>query len=350
MATDESSKIKELSEGVHSSFVNLVRGSFNVLKLARFVSLVGASVAAVAGLLSTSPINADLKTAIIFIGVFGALSAIAGVCVQVLLEEDAAELVDRSRQGLEQAQAYLANRQQIISQIMDMQELDIREKKLHSAMMWALEHAEANLDGKPHNIKELVDGLLNSSRSSILSSIGVTHSDKYSLTVYRVNHGNAKEPFLEVLHNLRADVQEQMKPARQWLKGEGYSGQAWLTKKAVIIEDALTSASGHFPYIPPDKEKGNGTANVIEDRAQYRSVASAPVCLGDENKVWGVVTVTLDRENVFSENFPSASQSQSVKTVDALVQMISLFVTVCSSSLSNIEKEYDVETSEDAGK
>lgn len=81
---------------------------------------------------------------------------------------------------------------------------------------------------------------------------------------------------------------------REWGRGEGHVGKAFVDKRVIITGDALSRDAEPFSTVPPSKERDY-------DKALYRSFASVPIgpLLEGDGRPYGVLVATSDRVGRF---------------------------------------------------
>lgn len=96
---------------------------------------------------------------------------------------------------------------------------------------------------------------------------------------------------------------------RHWTRGYGYTGVLWILAEA----NHTASVVERDTALPGVREKYRVSDPIADQESRYRSIASFPILVGKTNVVWGVVTATSDRTDVFDHEGDLARQS--VETV-----------------------------------
>lgn len=288
-------------------------------------------IATVCGIAVSSEIFKDWNNWFSLAGIMGAIFAVTCAVVQKFLEKDHTELLEQAKKSLDQTQAYLYQRQEIVRQIEDMKDLDDQRLQLQSAFVYMIEKAEdIILSGGQYTTTVTIEKLFEVCQAEILGSMGMTYSEKMTISVYQVDKASPSgEEILNIIVNKKPNkAEEQDYTSRSWKKGEGYSGQAWMQADEVVVPDSF--------LVPDSYHVKNLSEKSPDQRAElkrYRSVAAVPILVGRSNEVWGVVSVTTDRPNKFSTtSLDDDVAAQNVETVRILAKMIAVLVACCATS------------------
>lgn len=163
--------------------------------------------------------------------------------------------------------------------------------------------------------------LLERAVSTLRNAVDYEAGDFLTFTIFQVQ-GARTSPRMVPIARQWTDLNAAQSLGRSWRVGEGYTGRLWEHAKndpaAHVIESdtASSDALGRYrvPGASPDRE------------ARYRSVASFPILVGENNKVWGAVTATSNRPGVFDHSGQMAKQN--VETVRDVALAASLLANL----------------------
>lgn len=153
--------------------------------------------------------------------------------------------------------------------------------------------------------------MLDIAGSHVRDAMDYTAGDFHTITIFKCC--DAPEEMKPIARNWTDPGASQ--GGRSWAKGEGYTGALWSlaanNPKAQIVEPDTLLPGARQRYHVQDADSGR------EER--YRSVASFPIMVGAENRVWGAVTATSSRAGVFDHEGALARQSVEITRDIAMV-------------------------------
>ena len=307
-----------------------LKNAERISRLAGTGVIVFGLIATVGGIAASSASSFTTWSASTF-GILGASLAVVCALIQKILEKDHIVLLDEAKRAIDHTQRYLYQRNEIRRQIGDMQRIDTQRLQMQSAFSLMLEQTEQLLVASPRpGIEKAIKNLFDVCQAELLASMGMTYADKMTISVYKVvRKSSAEASCLEIVLNRKPNkAEEQDYVSRSWQKGEGYSGQAWMSANEVIVPDTmLLPASLHT-----NKLGAQAKEDPKAELSRYRSVASLPIFVGVENEVWGVVSVTTNQPDKFSTDLQDDVASQNVETVRILSKMIAVLVACYANS------------------
>lgn len=334
LSYDNSDTLKETSEQFWSKLFCHVGNAETIVKVSRNGVIVFGLIATAGGI-SASIFSSGQYAKFGFyaglIGILGAIGAVVAAFIQNFLEKDHTSLLENARKALDQSQAFLVKRDQILREIEDMRQLDEQRVYLQSSFATMLEHVEQIISSSERScIRTALNGLFDISLSEFLAAMGMSYAERFSITVYRREVADETgDEILKIVKLVRPNQAEVGNGSREWEKGEGYSGHVWLTGEEVIIDDTMKEGVLSGFHVPEEKLLGKGSGNPREEHGRYRSVAACPILVGENNKFWGVVAVTTDRPGKFSKNDLDDFSVQNVESVRLLAKMISAIAAAC---------------------
>lgn len=252
-------------------------------------------------------------------------TALSGIAIGFLdrrkleISQDAADAHEKSDAALDLAES-LVSTLETSTQSVEAFDRKRRERLLAGQKM--IEVLEASLVTGSGDVERTAEAMLRAAIQSIRSAVEYKGSDFFTLTIFR----RVQEDGNEVMRRIAAqwtDPALAAKGGRDWHLGQGYTGVAWqngLTNPNgdVIIGD--TQAPGvpaQYPVPKPDPQR----------EALYRSVASIPILVKSQNEVWGVVTATTDRPNVFVRDMENL-KVQNVEMIRDVARIAALLAGV----------------------
>lgn len=331
MEDGSSSEISDISKKFWGDTFKHLRNAEAIRNQASNGIILFGLIATICGIAVSSEVFKDWNSWFSLTGIVSAIFAVTCAVVQKFLEKDHTTLLEQAKQALDQTQAYLYQRQEIVRQIEDMKGLDDQRLQLQSAFVYMIEKTEdIVLSSDQHATKDIIKTLFEVCQAEILGSMGMTYSEKMTISVYQVDKApSSGEDILNIIVNKKPNkADEQHYTSRSWKKGEGYSGQAWMQADEVVVPDSF--------LVPESYHVKNLSEKSLDQKAElkrYRSVAAVPILVGRNNDVWGVVSVTTDRPNKFSTTFLDDDvAAQNVETVRILAKMIALLVSCCATN------------------
>ncbi|KZL00473.1 hypothetical protein PsAD14_03859 [Pseudovibrio sp. Ad14] len=324
---------KELSDAITK---RINRADFTNLTI-RISFILGGGLAATIGGLMPAPAVGEIPWKSI-IGIGGAVLTLLGGLALLFLEQDQTSDMDKARRAIETARVYLSNREEIQRQFDDMRKLDSKRRSLISALQAMREVSEQSAyTGEVDTAKSLKD-LFDVSLNQLLPAMGYQSGEFHSISVYKVRSVSGEDELLEGLVDRRSNRIEEVAPGRTWAMGEGFTGAAWQRNSELIIDDSAHHTIKSAFYVPDGKIRE-------DDHERYRSIASFPIRVGTEGKVWGIVTISSDMVGRFSTN-GAAGATQNVEAARTVAGMVALLVgiTYINSKKLGIEEK---ETSDD---
>ncbi len=150
--------------------------------------------------------------------------------------------------------------------------------------------------------------LLERAISTLRNAVDYQAGDFLTFTIFQLQ-GTGRKASMVPIARQWTDLNAAMNLGRSWPIGQGYTGRLWEHAKhdpaaSVVEPDTAT----------PEAMKRYRVLQPTPDReARYRSVASFPILVGEDNRVWGAVTATSDRVGVFDHQGQMARQN--VETV-----------------------------------
>jgi len=277
-----------------------------------FVALVGAMVAAIARAIS----------GVWGLGftIAGAVVAAAGGAFVVLMDFKKLEISQEAKAAHQVAddaiKALKAKKAELESAVSQAEILDRKRLARIEATRLMIESVEAAFL-KSADTSTSAQILLKTAISSLRIAVDYNAGDFLTFTIFRKTGENSQE---EMRYIARAwtDEKEEATAGRSWKPGEGYTGYLWSlardNRKASVVESDTQRPEAQRRY------RVEGADPQREGR--YRSVASFPILVGQDNEIWGVVTATSDRAGVFDHTGDLARQS--VETVRDIALIASL--------------------------
>lgn len=166
--------------------------------------------------------------------------------------------------------------------------------------------------------------LLKRAISALRTAVDYRAGDFLTVTLFQKTGAGAQERMAPIAREW-TDEREALQLGRSWKRGRGYTGRLWSLAK----DDPFASV------VEPDTQKQEAQVRYKVDKAdharegRYRSVASFPILVGEDNRIWGVVTVTSDRPGVFDHT--GDLPRQSVETVRDIAMVASLLAKLRAS-------------------
>lgn len=105
---------------------------------------------------------------------------------------------------------------------------------------------------------------------------------------------------------------------RNWKKGQGYTGGAWLRAETnpngdVVLSDTSPDHIAHeYPVEGRDPQR----------ERLYMSVAAIPILIRHNNEVWGIVTATSDRVGMFDRTGPGLQNVEMIRDIARIAALL----------------------------
>jgi hypothetical protein len=146
------------------------------------------------------------------------------------------------------------------------------------------------------DVRTTAESMLNIAADRIREAVGVERDDDFSISIFQRDAGKGARARMRRVGCYCTHAKERKYDKVSWAKGRGYTGTLWNeatanTQASLVIADTrLPELRDRYPVDRPDPQRD----------ARYVSVAAFPILIGRTQNVWGVVTATIDRENVFA--------------------------------------------------
>lgn len=168
--------------------------------------------------------------------------------------------------------------------------------------------------------------LLKRTFSLLRDSIDYRSEDHLSISIFRKTDVDGEQKMCRIaVQSTNPDwISEN---PRRWRLGRGYTGVCWNraangAKGEVIIPDTQTEdVKNDYPVDEPNEERDG----------QYRSIASIPILIGEDDSVWGVVTATSSRVATFKRD-PENDRVQNVDTIRDVARYAGILAALDSTS------------------
>ncbi|MBS4047162.1 MAG: GAF domain-containing protein [Alphaproteobacteria bacterium] len=137
--------------------------------------------------------------------------------------------------------------------------------------------------------------------------------ERWNFAIYLYNSENG---LLECDTCRRPTRAEEEAPHRSWSPGEGHIGLAFQSKRRIIAANTSEPEASALFDAPESKR-------LESDRALYKSIASIPILLNNEQPV-GVLVATTDVERRFSASRDGSGSRDSVEPMRQLASALAL--------------------------
>lgn len=204
--------------------------------------------------------------------------------------------------------------------------LDRQRRARLRAMRRLVETVEAALLLKD-DVVTTAEKMLVSANDQIRQAVGVETSDYFTVSIFRCEPGADGERMCRI-GCYSTHHKEREYDAVSWRKGRGYTGTVWndatanVNAELVIPDTTLAEVRARCPVDDPDPER----------EARYVSVAAYPIRIRRSQNVWGVVTATINRKNVFARVGENAKPTQGVEMVEDIAYVAALLAGLSFSS------------------
>lgn len=335
MDTNTDQALEALADSFWKRIFEYLHKSEALLRWARMIVLLGGLVATAGGIGASAIDDSGVSQIVAMIGIVGAVLAVVCVAIQLLFEREQSELFETAKNAVEQSRAYIVNREKLSAEISDMERLAERRLSLHNFNFTALSLLAPLIGASNQKTdKQAVEDIFAICGSDLLASMAMTHAEKTSITVYRVDEKSPTDRILTMIKTVRPNKAEERRNSRVWKVGEGYSGMAALRQVEVVVADTMVSGVQTGFHMPPEKVLGAEARSVDEEHLRYRSVAAVPIMSG-VGKLWGVVTVSSSMAGRFSIELGNDTALHNVEAVRSLARMIAFFATVCDKHVED---------------
>lgn len=165
--------------------------------------------------------------------------------------------------------------------------------------------------------------LLRTAISSLRIAVDYQAGDFLTITIFqKVKEGRGE--VMKAIAREWTDEREAVTLGRSWKRGQGYTGHLW----SLALDNPSASVVEPDTQRPDSQRYKVDAADPVRE-GRYRSVASFPILIGENNQIWGVVTATSDRAGVFDHTGDLARQS--VETVRDIAMVASLLAKLRDS-------------------
>lgn len=231
--------------------------------------------------------------------------------ILIFLQDEAPALLARAAELEREARTYLDERDTLLRQKAEAEELDGCRLALIDVGKVFLETCENVLATCDLSLADAVDTMLRAGQASMLAAIDFDRGEYWAVSIFQVQGEE-----LERIAALRPNSLEESIAGRSWRRGEGFAGVAWQHESEVIISDCALPEVAAAYRVPPDKQR-------LDDQSRYKSIAVIPIRVGPADAFWGVVAVSSDRVGRFERN-PGDDRVKNVDTVRLVARAIEL--------------------------
>jgi hypothetical protein len=289
------------------------------------VAVVGALIAAIA-----RAIQGDWGLGLT---IFGALLAATGGALVVLMDYRKLEISQEAKDAYGLADDVIAQLEAGLKSLSTVESsadqaatlataFDTKRLARIEAMRLMIESIEAALLNDA-DAETSAQRLLLAAASNLQRAVDYAANDFLTFTIFRISDGATPQRMMPIAREW-TDRAMSAEAGRGWIKGEGYTGVLWslaeTNARALVVEPDTSLPGIRQKYPVPDRDE--------EREKRYRSVASFPILIGKENRIWGAVTATSDRVGVFDHSGKLARQG--VETVRDVALAASLLAKLRS--------------------
>lgn len=166
--------------------------------------------------------------------------------------------------------------------------------EIESGIIWreAIEQAASTISTTGVSIDNLLVTIFSALEWSMPIAMGFAMTDHWVVGVYRLEQNEDGREYLRLVAHRRAidcDIQE----ARKWAVGEGVAGAAF-DRDIEIFEPNMND-----PYMAQSYPMGEDLVREY-DSDRYISLGAVPIRVNDDERPWGVLVASIDRENYFN--------------------------------------------------
>ncbi len=213
------------------------------------------------------------------------------------------------------------NRQRLEGAIKAEQVASIERAQHRQSMLLALLAMQraGERAGRDQSITQVIETMLDVSMSDLMDAFAFDPREHWTFSVFARRRAAGGE----ILRREVArwwDRAAELRPARTWRRGEGYTGYAWLNRIEVIESDTRDPEAARLYKVPDEKQ-------LPGDLNHYVSVASIPILIGPRDRVWGVITVTSNKAGRFQRD-PTDLRSLNVDIVRQIERIIAVQVAL----------------------
>lgn len=242
--------------------------------------------------------------------ILGAILAAVGGGLVVLMDykkleisqdaKNALQIADDTLQTLKTRETELASARETVEQAREFDEKRLARIEAIRLMIESIEAAFL----KNADVRKSAEQMLEIASGKLRRAMDYHAGDFLTFTLFQ-RTGEGEDEQMRPIAREWTDKDGSVELGRSWKKGDGYTGMLWqmalANSEAQVVESDTQLPDVRARYRVPNSDP------VREGR--YRSVASFPILIGKDNEVWGVVTVTSDRSNVFGHTSNLARQS-----------------------------------------
>lgn len=241
----------------------------------------------------------------------GVFFVFVGGVLLFFIQDEAPELLARAAALEGEAQLFLDERDNFLSQAQALAALDQKRLALIDANRSMRETLEQALLIAEADANATAQAMLENAKRLVLMSIGFGIDEEWAISVFKVEGDE-----LVRVAAMRAGQLPPPALARTWRRNEGFVGRAWANEQAVIVEDGTVADVLDQFSVPQEKQRAY-------DAGRYRSMAAVPIRIGDPAQIWGVVAASTNCAARFRRD-PGNKQVQAVDTVRLIARMTGL--------------------------
>jgi hypothetical protein len=257
-----------------------------------------------------------LKGLLVIVGTFS--SAMGGM-VLLLADREIPDLVNNIRNDLSDFSSFL----DIYDNMLTKEQWRVDCEAASMVMMNAVENTLINSDIP---VEDNIQSVLEVCHPSLLSAFNI-YEDDWTISVFR--HDEKSFAMIRVAQ-CWCDDGSSDRDKRQWVKNQGFTGQAWADRRILAESDAQSERARQRYSRPPEKSFGVGNSQGVRpDDDKFRSVACVPIRLGVTEGPWGMLTVTSDVVGRF--DYPSTGTRGS-ENIPLLKLTAAFFALVAAGS------------------
>ena len=246
------------------------------------------------------------------VGVVAVIAAALGGLYVAIVDKDASKELALAHDAVEQARAF----EEALDESLELFENEStslsRAIELYQsmfAMRGAIEHiVSSSLDDE-----KLCQKLIDVAERSLQVALDFHLNEHWTLTIYKAEKDQSGRRYLHAKATTRS-VKCAIEDARRLPEGVGVAGICLAKAEEVIVPDMSASRVGNMHEL--------GSDGLPHDATRYRSLAAAPVLVGNSKEPWGVVCATSDRTNHFKpDGVPGVRTDEAIRALAGMVAL-----------------------------
>jgi hypothetical protein len=246
------------------------------------------------------------------IGVLSVVAAALGGLYVAIVDADASKELALAHEAVEQARAFEDALDESLKLFENESTSLSRAIELYQAM-FAMRGAIERVVHSTMDDEKICQTLIDVAERSLQVALDFHLNEHWTLTIYKSERDASGRRYLHAKATTRS-VKCALTDARKLPEGVGVAGICLAKAEEVIVPDMSASRVGNMHEL--------GAVKLPHDATRYRSLAAAPILVGNASEPWGVICATSDRTGHFKpDGEPGVRTDEAIRALAGMVAL-----------------------------